>query len=204
MLRRLGVGLSEIATALDSPGGSLTATVSAHLEASRHRALAAARRAEHAAVLADQLDATDSPDPEHLLSSLEDVMTTDPAPLGSTTLLIYDDLVAAHQHLVTVLGLTAGPVERAPSGEVVHAEVRAGDHVIWMHPPGEGFASPRTTGAATGMTVIAVDDVDVHCARVRAAGGVVIEEPVDQPYGVREYGMRDVEGQLWFFHSPLE
>lgn len=200
VLRRLGIGLSEIAAALDSPDGSLAATVSAHLEASRHRALTATRRAERAAVLTDQLD---TPDPVHLLASLEDVMVTDPAPLGSTTLLIYDDLVAAHEYLVTVLGLTAGSVERSASGEVVHAEVRAGDHVIWMHPPGEGFSSPRTTGAATGMTVIAVEDVDVHCARVRAAGGVVIEEPVDQIYGVREYGVRDVEGQLWFFHGPL-
>jgi MerR family transcriptional regulator, thiopeptide resistance regulator len=35
-----------------------------------------------------------------------------------------------------------------------------------------------------------------------SAGAEVIEEPVDQPYGVREWGARDLEGQLWFFHSP--
>lgn len=28
--------------------------------------------------------------------------------------------------------------------------------------------------------------------------------PTDQAYGVREYGARDPEGQLWFFHSPLD
>ena len=28
--------------------------------------------------------------------------------------------------------------------------------------------------------------------------------PTDQPYGVREYGARDLEGQLRYFHSALE
>lgn len=203
VLRRLGLPLANIAEVLDSPSSSLTSTVAAHLEASRHRALAATRLAERVAALADTLDGPGTPDPHTLLTILEDVMSADPTPLATTTLLIYDDLKAAHAHHVQVLGFTPGPIESAPSGEVVHAEVRAGDHVIWMHPAGDGFASPRTTGAATGMTVIAVDDADAHCARVRAAGADIIEEPVDQAYGVREYGVRDPEGQLWYFHSPL-
>ena len=37
-----------------------------------------------------------------------------------------------------------------------------------------------------------------------AAGAEIIESPVDQGYGVREYGARDPEGQLWFFHAPLD
>jgi uncharacterized glyoxalase superfamily protein PhnB len=40
-------------------------------------------------------------------------------------------------------------------------------------------------------------------ARAVAAGAEIVEEPVDQPYGVREYGARDLEGHLWYFHSPL-
>jgi MerR family transcriptional regulator, thiopeptide resistance regulator len=35
------------------------------------------------------------------------------------------------------------------------------------------------------------------------AGAQIVEEPLDQPYGIREYGARDPEGQLWYFHSPL-
>jgi MerR family transcriptional regulator, thiopeptide resistance regulator len=35
------------------------------------------------------------------------------------------------------------------------------------------------------------------------AGAEIVSEPVDQAYGVREYGARDPEGQLWYFHSPL-
>ena len=89
------------------------------------------------------------------------------------------------------------------TGRVIHAEVRAGEQVIWLHPAGEQFQSPRTLGGVSSMTVVAVDDADAHHARSVQAGAVIIEEPVDQNYGVREYGARDPEGQLWFFHSPL-
>jgi uncharacterized glyoxalase superfamily protein PhnB len=85
----------------------------------------------------------------------------------------------------------------------VHAEVRAGDQVIWLHPAGKEYQSPRSLGGVSSMTVIAVDNADAHYARSKEAGADVIREPVDQPYGVREYGARDPEGQLWFFHSPL-
>jgi len=43
------------------------------------------------------------------------------------------------------------------------------------------------------MTVITVDDADAHYARSNDAGADIIEEPVDQFYGVREYGARDPE-----------
>ncbi|MGH3185445.1 MAG: VOC family protein, partial [Streptosporangiaceae bacterium] len=120
-----------------------------------------------------------------------------------TSLLVYEDLPAAQEYLVRVFGLAAGPLERDASGQPLHGEVRAGDHVIWLHPAGGEFQSPRTLGGVSGMTVIAVDDADAHHARSVESGAEIIEEPVDQPYGVREYGARDLEGQLWFFHSPL-
>lgn len=67
----------------------------------------------------------------------------------------------------------------------------------------EGFRSPGALGAVTGMTVISVDDADAHYARSVQAGAEIVEQPIDQPYGIREYGARDPEGQLWYFHSPL-
>ena len=122
---------------------------------------------------------------------------------STTGLLVYDDIAAAHEYLVRVFGLMPGPLERDAAGRVVHGEVRAGDQVIWLHPAGTGFQSPRSLGAVTGLTVITVDDADAHHARTAQAGAEIIEEPVDQAYGVREYGARDTEGQLWYFHSPL-
>ena len=76
--------------------------------------------------------------------------------------------------------------------------------MIGLHPAGgKSYRSPRSTGAVTGVTVISVDDVDEHFARTVAAGATIVCELVDRPYGMREYGASDPEGQIWWFQSPL-
>lgn len=123
---------------------------------------------------------------------------------STTAMLVYDDLAAAHDYLVRVYGLAPGELNRGEDGSVVHGEVRAGDEVICLHPAGDAYRSPRSLGAVTGMQGVAADDADAHHKPSVAAGAPIIEDPVDQPYGVREYGARDLEGQLWFFQSPLD
>jgi uncharacterized glyoxalase superfamily protein PhnB len=84
------------------------------------------------------------------------------------------------------------------------AEVRAGEQVIGLHPAaGKSYQSPRSVGAVTGTTVISVEDVDAHYAHTVAAGATIICEPLDRPYGIREYGASDPEGQIWWFKAPL-
>jgi len=134
--------------------------------------------------------------------TLEMIML-DTAVTNTTTLLVYDDLEAVHEYLVRVFGLTAGPLTRDDRGAVVHGEVRAGSHVIWLHPAADGYRFPRSLGAVTSMTVITVDDTDAHHARSVAAGAAIVSPPVDQPHGVREYGAWDPEGRLWYLHAPL-
>ncbi|MFE5924008.1 VOC family protein [Streptomyces sp. NPDC056468] len=72
-----------------------------------------------------------------------------------------------------------------------------------MHPTGDGYRSPRELGGVSSMVVIGIDDADAHYAYAVGHGADILSEPVDQPYGVREYGARDLEGHLWYFHSPL-
>jgi MerR family transcriptional regulator, thiopeptide resistance regulator len=204
LLRRLGFPLGQIASVLEDPRWNLSAAVARHLEHTQRRAAIATQLCTRLARMAGELDRQKDPSPEQLLSTLEEMTMLDGTIHSTTSLLVYDDLEAAHAYLVRVYGLDPGPVERDAAGNVVHAEVRAGEQVIWLHPAASGYQSPGSLGAVTGMTVIAVDDADAHHARSVAAGAVIIEEPTDQPYGVREYGARDVEGQLWYFHSPLE
>ena len=63
---------------------------------------------------------------------------------------------------------------------------------------------PRRTLAATGGgMVVHVDDVDAHFAKVKAApGATILSSPTDQPYGQREYGVRDPDGHSWWFATP--
>jgi len=203
LLRRLGFPLRQITSVLGDPEWQLAAAVRQHLRHTQERAAIAARLCTRLAGMAEELDRHDHPSAEQLFAALEEMAMLDGTIHSTTGLLVYDDLPAAQQYIVHVYGLAAGPLERDADGRAVHAEVRAGDQVIWLHPAGKEYQSPRSLGGVSSMTVIAVDNADAHYAHSKEAGADIIEEPVDQPYGVREYGARDPEGQLWFFHSPL-
>ena len=45
---------------------------------------------------------------------------------------------------------------------------------------------------------LAVDDVDAHHDKAVAAGAEIAYPLTDQPYGSREYAVRDLEGHLWY------
>jgi MerR family transcriptional regulator, thiopeptide resistance regulator len=134
--------------------------------------------------------------------SMDTTTTTDAAVVP---ILVYEDLQAAHDFLVDVFGLTSGGLHRLDDGTVVHAEVRNGDAPIWMHrvTAESAMASPRQAAASHGGLSVRIPDVDGHYARVKAAGADIERDPSDQPYGLREYGVRDLEGHRWWFSSPL-
>ena len=46
------------------------------------------------------------------------------------------------------------------------------------------------------MIVLATPDVDETFARLQASGAEVIQEPIDQPYGVRDCAIRDPAGNM--------
>ncbi len=54
-----------------------------------------------------------------------------------------------------------------------------------------------------GLSIM-VDDVDAHYAHAVSEGATIVYEPTDMPYGVREYGTRDLENRLWSFMTPLD
>jgi MerR family transcriptional regulator, thiopeptide resistance regulator len=119
--------------------------------------------------------------------------------------LTYEDIPAAHDFLVEAFGFVAGGVHRSADGQAVHGEVRAGDTAIWLHrvTSEHHLASPRAADVANAGLVVFVDDVDVHYRHARNSGAQVESAPVDQPYGQREYGVRDPEGHRWWFVTPL-
>jgi uncharacterized glyoxalase superfamily protein PhnB len=50
---------------------------------------------------------------------------------------------------------------------------------------------------------VRVDGLDEHFARAVAAGATVLEQPADQPYGDRRYGVTDPEGHHWYFAEAI-
>jgi predicted enzyme related to lactoylglutathione lyase len=53
-----------------------------------------------------------------------------------------------------------------------------------------------------GRVVFSTDDCDATFEHVQASGADVIQEPIDQPYGVRDCAFRDPAGNLLRFTQP--
>lgn len=121
-------------------------------------------------------------------------------------ILVCADIEAEHSYLVKAFGLEPGELVRGGDGAAVHGEIRAGDRTIWLHHESDEYrlGSPRATGSASGMIALLVDDVDSHFTMAEEQGADIVYEPVDQPYGYREYSARDPEGHLWSFMKPLD
>ncbi|MFC4030193.1 VOC family protein [Streptomyces polygonati] len=66
----------------------------------------------------------------------------------------------------------------------------------------QAMAELMAKGLLRGV-IFATDDCDGTFERVSAAGGEVLQEPMDQPYGVRDCAFRDPAGNLLRFTQPL-
>ncbi|RRS01797.1 VOC family protein [Glycomyces terrestris] len=50
--------------------------------------------------------------------------------------------------------------------------------------------------------IFETDDVDATFERISSAGADVLQEPMDQPYGVRDCAFRDPAGNMLRFNQP--
>jgi uncharacterized glyoxalase superfamily protein PhnB len=50
---------------------------------------------------------------------------------------------------------------------------------------------------------IAVDDIDAHYLHAVSEGATTLDEPTDQPWGIRTYAAVDIGGHLWQFAQQL-
>jgi predicted enzyme related to lactoylglutathione lyase len=65
----------------------------------------------------------------------------------------------------------------------------------------EAAAELLAKGLLRGV-IFRTDDCDAVFERIRAAGGDVLQEPIDQPYGVRDCAFRDPSGNMLRFSQP--
>lgn len=65
----------------------------------------------------------------------------------------------------------------------------------------QSMAELLAKGMLRGVN-FATDDCDATFEKVRAAGGDVLQEPIDQPYGVRDCAFRDPAGNMLRFVQP--
>jgi PhnB protein len=116
-----------------------------------------------------------------------------------TPYLLYEDVAGALQWLAKAFGLRERTRLPGPGGKVAHAEMELAGGVVMMGHPGADYKNPKRLGQVTQSLYVYVEDVDKHFEHARGAGARILEEPKDQFYGDRRYGVEDPEGHRWYF-----
>ena len=204
-LRQLGLSLDGVRAAMASEPGDVRSAMADHLDAVEARLATEHRLRNRLVQLLDTFDTTNEAASGDLLNVLEDMTMLETNINRRISILVYADIEAAHDYLIRVFGLGPGEISRDPDGNVVHAEIQAGDGEFWLHMESEEFGlhAPKTLGGASSTMAVMVDDVDAHHAYAAEQGANVRYEPIDQPYGYRDYSAVDPEGHLWSFMKPL-
>lgn len=124
----------------------------------------------------------------------------------------YENAPAAIDWLCEAFGFEARLKVEGEDGDIVHSELTFGEGVIMVATAEEVSrnhagvcVSPRQLDGANTQCLFAyVDDVEAHCARARAAGAKILDEPKVSDYGDehwadRNYQAEDPEGHRWWF-----
>jgi uncharacterized glyoxalase superfamily protein PhnB len=121
---------------------------------------------------------------------------------GVQPVLQVDDLPAAISYYRDVLGFEVDFVAGDPP---VHARVSSGDRE-------RGYAVrlrlvPRGSIARDGRSYDWIHvgaDLDGLFEKYRAAGVTIVSPPTDQPWGLRDFRIRDPDGHLHCFAAEIE
>lgn len=135
-------------------------------------------------------------------------MTDATAVLNATTLgcsITCKDVEASIRFYHGVLGFAvAQQFER--EGKVAGAIISAGDiRIVLNQDDGKlGWDRIKGQGFYLQINVAAYADVDSVAARIKAAGGTLLNEPADRPWGVRMFQFKDLDGFKFGVSTPLK
>lgn len=118
---------------------------------------------------------------------------------GLTPSLYVPDVTAAVAFYQEELGFTqTGMWEEA--GTPIWAEVSLGEARVWFF---SGAIEDKPGPAFSGMLYVFVEDVDAFAQKL--SGKLPVRwGPEDQPYGLRELGIEDLNGYLLVFAKDSE
>jgi uncharacterized glyoxalase superfamily protein PhnB len=110
------------------------------------------------------------------------------------------DIEASIRFYTEVLGFSTQMTLPGPDGSLVHASLGRGEVSVMfsrIDPAQTHDQAPLGRGVALYATVGDDEDVDALFAHARAAGTTVTQEPTDQFWGMRDFGIADPDGYVW-------
>jgi uncharacterized glyoxalase superfamily protein PhnB len=124
-----------------------------------------------------------------------------------TSVFLYvDDVVKSLEFYNEIVGAEIGQVHAEhEGGPITLAILRIGDFVLMLHPQ-EEQATEELANQRPGIGIhlqLRVDDVDAFYQNCLEQGAIlsVSGEPVDQPWGWREFALKDPDGYVWSIYQ---
>lgn len=129
------------------------------------------------------------------------------AAIRATTLgcsLTCKDLEASIRFYRDAIGFTVAQTFES-DGKVAAAVVAASDcRIVLNQDDGKlGWDRIKGQGFYLQINVVAPADVDAAAARIKAAGGTLLDEPADRSWGVRMFQFKDLDGFKLGVSTPL-
>ena len=112
--------------------------------------------------------------------------------VGAATVLQVSDVDAALVFYRDVLGFEQDfRFEQYVGMHFGELQVHLCAHHAWRRPVGGGAVS------------VFCDEIDRYCEQVRGRGARIALEPTDEPYGMRDFAVRDPDGNVLTFGRDL-
>lgn len=125
-----------------------------------------------------------------------------PRLISSAPVLLVRDVIVAADYYRDALGFTSRHVYGEPPDFcIVH---RDGHHVMLAKADAEHIKPHWQIRKATASAYFWVDDADTLYEQMKAAGARIDYHLTTKPYGVREFGVQDVDGHDLAFGQLLD
>jgi uncharacterized glyoxalase superfamily protein PhnB len=128
----------------------------------------------------------------------------------------YEDGIAALEWLANAFGFRETARDTGPDGRLAHGEMQASDGLVMLASPTPEYQSPKHHREVCKQArkwssvpwiidgvLVAVDDLDAHFRRAKAAGAKMLSDIEEGPPG-RRYRAEDLEGHRWFFFEKSD
>ena len=111
------------------------------------------------------------------------------------------DIETSVRFYTDVLGFDVGFTLPGEDGKLIHASVQRGDSYLMfgrIDPSNAHDQGPLGQGVVLYATVADNEDIDSYFENVRDAGAAIMQEPTDQFWGHRDWGITDPDGYHLF------